>query len=132
MNETIKHRLAAVCQDLAEGDGCDCTYAHVAINKVLGTVAASYRRGADGSYKTVSLVIGPDSFVGAVVVQPDALYSPEPEVYRIDTFEEYIELFAGDDSPEDASWEELLMLFHEIEIVEADVSRSRPPDTALR
>ena len=40
---SIKHQFATVCQQLSLGDGCECTYAQVTINKILGTVVRFVR-----------------------------------------------------------------------------------------
>ena len=62
-----KHQFAAVCVALYLGDGCECTYSQVSVNRPLRSIACSFRSGADGSFATTSVVIG---FVGSVVATP--------------------------------------------------------------
>ena len=76
---SIKHQFTTVCQQIHLGDGCECTYAQVTVNKILSTVACSFRSGAEGSYSTTSVVISRDAFVGAAVVQLNCNYRREPQ-----------------------------------------------------
>ena len=119
-SNSIKHMFAAVCQSMYLGDGCECTYSQVSVNRTLRTIACSFRSGADGSFATTSVVIGFGGFVGSVVVQPDALYSPKPLAHCVRSFEEYVSITANEEPQDDLSWEQLLGLFLDIEIVGED------------
>jgi len=69
-SRSIKQMFAAVCKSLYLGDGCECTYSQVSVNRTLRSIACSLRWGADGSFATTSVVIGFGGFGGSVVATP--------------------------------------------------------------
>ena len=118
---TIKHQLGTVCHlQLHEGDGSETTYSQITVNTQLRTVAASFRSGADGSYGTTSVVISNNGFLGATIIQPDPLYSPKAELHSFRSFAEYTAVFRPDFPPHDLTWDQMLNIFFDIEIVGKD------------
>ena len=53
-------------------------------------------------------------------MQPDEIYSPEPQLYCFQSFDEYTAVFGAEFPPDELTWDQLLSLFYDIEIVGED------------
>jgi hypothetical protein len=114
MPQPLLPLVTKLCQDLTTHPH-DTQLCHLTLNIPLTAISAVFRLKYDESAFTTTFSLTPQHCLGAILVEPDGDYWPEPHLTTWTSRDAYLALFPKPVSP--LPWTELLPLLPSVELI---------------